>query len=65
MEYRDKTIRRIMLLSHERGKELGQEEVLRKARLLIRHLREREGIENANLDYALHYWQEMLENGDD
>lgn len=63
MEQRDKAIQRIMLLSHERGKELGREEVLRKAHRLIRHLREKEGIEDADLDYALYYWQEMLEDG--
>lgn len=44
------------------GKEMGREEVLRKARRTARYLREEEGIKNADLDYALDYWREILES---
>ena len=63
MNHREQSsIKRIMLLSHEMGQEMGREEVIRKAKRMIRYLREKEHIKDADLDYALHYWQEVLEN---
>ena len=50
-----------MLLSHEMGQEMSCEEVLKKAKRLIRYLRKEEGVKKADIDYALHYWQELLE----
>ena len=62
MEPRTISIQRIMLLSHEMGHEMGQEEVIRKAKRITRYFREKEKITNVSLDYSLHYWQEVLGN---
>jgi len=62
MELREACIRRIMYLTHERGREMGREEVIRRAKRLIRYLRETEGLVDADLEYALYYWRELLEN---
>lgn len=60
---KDKTelIRRIMLLSHELGHEIGYDETLHRAKKLRKYLREQEGNKHADLEYALYYMRELLE----
>jgi hypothetical protein len=54
-------IRRIMLLSHELGHEIGYDETVHRAKKLRKYLREHEGIKKADLEYALFYMCELLE----
>lgn len=54
-------IRRIMLLSHELGHEIGYDETIHRAKKLRKYLREQEGNADADLEYALYYMRELLE----
>lgn len=59
---RKELIRRIMLLSHELGHEIGYDETLHRAKKLRKYLREQEGKKDVDLEYALYYMRELLEN---
>lgn len=61
----EELIKRIMFLSHERGQEMGREEVLRRASKVGKYLQEEKGIVITNLCQALAYWAEALEKESD
>ena len=53
-------IRRIMLLSHELGRELSVEEVEARAQKLRKYLREQEDM-HIDIEYALNHMRKVLE----
>ena len=54
-------VRRIMLLSHELGHEIGYDETIDRATKLCRYLREQEGKKDVDLTHALYYMCKLLE----
>lgn len=63
--YKKDLIKRIMILSHELGFEIGYDETLDRAEKLRIYLHEYEGNVNADLEHALTYLRDILKKKHD